>query len=354
MRKTWSMILALTMAVSLAGCSSGGNGTKETPSTATQETEGTVQTEASEESQEAEYVLNLGDVLAEDHPHSQSYYWFADRVKELTKGKVQVNVFVNSALGNQADLIEGLGLGTVQIAKSMTTGLSVYCPEIQVFDLPYMFTSTDQFFDVIDGEIGEYFANDVLGREDMVGIAYFYAGSRNIYSSKPIRSLADVKGMKLRVPESPIFMSLCESFGCSGTPMSVGELYTALQTGVVDGAENAPIFYFSQKHYEAAPYITMTEHIMTPDVVVMSKSYLESLPQEYQDAIRQAGNEMMQHERELWFSQEEDAVEKLKEEGVEVIEIDKTEFKNAAEKVWEDYTEIVGQDMIDKIQSLAR
>jgi tripartite ATP-independent transporter DctP family solute receptor len=348
------MILALTMAVSLAGCSSGGNGTKETPSTATQETEGTVQTEASEESQEAEYVLNLGDVLAEDHPHSQSYYWFADRVKELTKGKVQVNVFVNSALGNQADLIEGLGLGTVQIAKSMTTGLSVYCPEIQVFDLPYMFTSTDQFFDVIDGEIGEYFANDVLGREDMVGIAYFYAGSRNIYSSKPIRSLADVKGMKLRVPESPIFMSLCESFGCSGTPMSVGELYTALQTGVVDGAENAPIFYFSQKHYEAAPYITMTEHIMTPDVVVMSKSYLESLPQEYQDAIRQAGKEMMQHERELWFSQEEDAVEKLKEEGVEVIEIDKTEFKNAAEKVWEDYTEIVGQDMIDKIQSLAR
>ena len=354
MRKTWSMILALTMAVSLAGCSSGGNDTKETPSTATQETEGTAQTEASEESQEAEYVLNLGDVLAEDHPHSQSYYWFADRVKELTKGKVQVNVFVNSALGNQADLIEGLGLGTVQIAKSMTTGLSVYCPEIQVFDLPYMFTSTDQFFDVIDGEIGEYFANDVLGREDMVGIAYFYAGSRNIYSSKPIRSLADVKGMKLRVPESPIFMSLCESFGCSGTPMSVGELYTALQTGVVDGAENAPIFYFSQKHYEAAPYITMTEHIMTPDVVVMSKSYLESLPQEYQDAIRQAGKEMMQHERELWFSQEEDAVEKLKEEGVEVIEIDKTEFKNAAEKVWEDYTEIVGQDMIDKIQSLAR
>ena len=267
---------------------------------------------------------------------------------------MQVNVFVNSALGNQADLIEGLGLGTVQIAKSMTTGLSVYCPEIQVFDLPYMFTSTDQFFDVIDGEIGEYFANDVLGREDMVGIAYFYAGSRNIYSSKPIRSLADVKGMKLRVPESPIFMSLCESFGCSGTPMSVGELYTALQTGVVDGAENAPIFYFSQKHYEAAPYITMTEHIMTPDVVVMSKSYLESLPQEYQDAIRQAGKEMMQHERELWFSQEEDAVEKLKEEGVEVIEIDKTEFKNAAEKVWEDYTEIVGQDMIDQIQSLAR
>ncbi len=354
MRKTWSMILALTMAVSLAGCSSGGHDTKETPSTATQETEGTVQTEASEESQEAEYVLNLGDVLAEDHPHSQSYYWFADRVKELTKGKVQVNVFVNSALGNQADLIEGLGLGTVQIAKSMTTGLSVYCPEIQVFDLPYMFTSTDQFFDVIDGEIGEYFANDVLGREDMVGIAYFYAGSRNIYSSKPIRSLADVKGMKLRVPESPIFMSLCESFGCSGTPMSVGELYTALQTGVVDGAENAPIFYFSQKHYEAAPYITMTAHIMTPDVVVMSKSYLESLPQEYQDAIRQAGKEMMQHERELWFSQEEDAVEKLKEEGVEVIEIDKTEFKNAAEKVWEDYTEIVGQDMIDQIQSLAR
>ena len=138
-------------------------------------------------------------------------------------------------------------------------------------------------------KLGEYYAKDVLGTQDMIGIAYFYAGSRSFYTNKPINALSDIKGWKIRVPESPIFMGLCDSFGCAGTPMSVGELYTALQTGVVDGAENAPIFYYQQKHFEAAPYLTMTEHIMTPDIVVMSKSYLESLPQEYQDAIIQAG-----------------------------------------------------------------
>ena len=298
------------------------------------------------------YVLNLGDVLAETHPHSQAYYWFADRVKELTDGAVQVNVFVNSALGNQADLIEGLGLGTVQIAKSMTTGLSVYTPEIQIFDLPYMFQSREHFFRVIDGEIGEHYSHEVLGRQDMVGISYFYAGSRSIYTNSLVTSLDDVRGMKLRVPQSPIFMSLCEAFGAAGTPMSVGELYTALQTGVVDGAENAPIFYFQQRHHEAAPFFAVTEHITTPDIVVMNKTFLESLPENYRNAILQAAGEMTLHVRELWFAQEDDAITTLLAEGVTITEIDKSRFIEAAQVVWDDYRNIVGQEMIDRIQAL--
>ncbi|MFV0497419.1 MAG: TRAP transporter substrate-binding protein [Candidatus Fimivivens sp.] len=353
MKRVIAMVLATMLMLSLTACGGSGNTSSSSAAEASQSTADSKASNSAGEEVEAEYVLSLGDVLAETHPHSQSYTWFADRVKELTGGKVQVNVFVNSTLGNQADLVEGLSLGTVQIAKSMTTGLSVYCPEIQIFDLPYMFQSTDQFFKVVDGEIGEYFANDVLGEEDLVGIAYFYAGARSIYSAEPVESMKDLAGKKLRVPQSPIFMSLCDSFGASGSPMSVGELYTALQTGVVDGAENAPIFYYQQKHYEAAPYLTMTQHIMTPDIVVMSKSYLESLPQEYQDAIRQAGKEMMQYERDLWFSQEEAAMKELEAAGVTFIEVDKAPFIEAAQTVWKDYADIVGQNMIDKIQELA-
>lgn len=361
MKKTLAVLCTMAMIVSLTACG-GGAKPKETGSSAGAETSaekaasdaaGAAGKTDTQDQSEPEYVLSLGDVLAEDHPHSQSYYWFADRVAELTGGKVKVNVFVNSSLGNQGDLIEGLGLGTVQIAKSMTTGLSVYCPEIQIFDLPYMFSSTDQFFKVIDGEIGEYYANDVLGKQDMVGIAYFYAGARSVYSNKKIEKVADLKGMKLRVPESPIFMSLCDALGCSGTPMSVGELYTALQTGVVDGAENAPVFYYSQKHYEAAKNLSLTEHIMTPDIVVMNKTYLESMPAEYQEAIKQAGKEMMQYERDLWFSQEGEAIEKLEAAGVTINEVDKEEFKQAVQAVWDDYKDIVGQDKIDEIQALA-
>lgn len=298
------------------------------------------------------YVLNLGDVLSEAHPHSQAYFWFAERVSELTNGAMQVNVFVNSALGNQADLIEGLALGTVQIAKSMTTGLAVYAPEIQIFDLPYMFQSREHFFRVLDGEIGEYYANEVLGRHDMVGIAYFYAGARSIYTNRLVTSLEDLRGLTLRVPLSPIFMSLASAFGAAGTPMAVGELYTALQTGVVDGAENAATFYFQQRHYEAAPFLLMTEHIMTPDIVVMSRSFLNSMTPEYRDALLQAAREMTLHVRELWFAQESEAIEALLAAGVTITEVDKAPFIEAAQVVWDDYREIVGQDMIDRIQAL--
>ena len=300
-----------------------------------------------------QYELNLGDVLSEMHPHSQAYYWFADRVAELTDGAVKVNVFVNSALGNQADLIEGLGLGTVEIAKSMTTGLSVYVPEIQIFDLPYMFSDPEHFLEVIDGEIGEYFLTDALASQDMIGIAYFYGGARSIYTSEKVTKLADLEGKKIRVPPSKIFQSLADSFGASGTPVPVGEIYTALQTGVVDGAENAPIFYYQQKHNEAAPYLAMTEHIITPDIVVMSKSYLESMPKEYQNAILQAAHEMSIYERELWFEQEKKAIVDLKLSGVEIVEVDKSEFKEAAKKVWEQYEDVVDKNKIDAIQKLA-
>lgn len=296
-------------------------------------------------------TLNLGDVLAEEHPHSQSYYFFADRLEELTDGKVQVEVFVASTLGNQRDLVEGLKLGTVQIAKTMTTGLSAYIPEIQVFDLPYMFDGREHFYKVLDGEVGEYFANEKMAEQDFIGIGYFDAGIRSVYSSKKVESLDDLKGMKLRVPESPIFMSTMEAFGAAGTPMPVGDIYTSLQTGVIDGAENAPIFYESEKHFEVAPYFNQTEHMMTPDIVLMSKSYFDSLPEDVQDAILQAAEEMVEYERNLWQELEAQSIENLKESGVEFVEVDKTEFKKQAEKVWEEFADVVGQDMIDKIQA---
>lgn len=350
----WVCILAVGSA--LMGCGSGTGGGK-TGAPAGSEASKAVEagTAAAEvkTAGEPEYVMNLGDAQAEDHPHSKAFYWFADRVAELTDGRVKVNVFVNSTLGNQPDLIEGLGLGTVQIAKTMTTGLSVYFPEIQIFDLPYMFESREHLFKVIDGEIGEHYAKDVLAKEDMVGIAYFYAGARSIYSDKKITSLADAKGMKLRVPDSPIFISFCEAIGASGTPMPMGDIYTGIQTGVVDGAENAPIVYYYQKHYEAAKNFNLTEHIITPDVVVMSKSYLESLPQDIQDAIIQAGKELQAYERELWLSEEDEINEKLKAGGAIFNEVDKESFQEASQAVWNQYSDIVGQDMIDKIKALA-
>lgn len=344
-KKFFAAVMALSLtALTVVGC--GGSASKpaetkpaETKPAETKQVEGEV------------IKMSLGDVLAEEHPHSQSYYFFADRVKELTKGKVEVQVFVNSTLGNQRDLVEGLKLGSVQIAKTMTTGLSVYLPEIQVFDLPYMFSGREHFYKVLDGEVGKYFLNEKMAEQDFIGLGYFDAGIRSIYSAKKVESVKDVAGLKLRVPESPIFMGMMEAFGAAGTPMPVGDIYTSLQTGVIDGAENAPIFYESQKHYEAAKNFNKTEHMMTPDIVIMSKSYFDSLPADVQSALKQAAAEMVEYERKLWQDLEAKSVEQLKAKGVNFVEVDKSGFQEAAKKVWAKYTDIVGQDMIDKIQS---
>ena len=141
------------------------------------------------------------------------------------------------------------------------------------------------------------------------------------------------------------------AFGATGTPMPMGDIYTALQTGVIDGAENAFAVYDGMKHFEVAKYFSYTEHIMTPDVIIMKKSYLESLPKDIQAAIWQAAKEMEQKERELWIESDKKFFESLKAAGVKFNDVDKSTFKAAAKSVWKDYTSIIGQDLIDKVQS---
>ena len=301
-------------------------------------------------------TLLLGDVLAEDHPHSKAYYYFAEKVKEYTDGELEVQVFVNSTLGNQRDLVEGLGLGTVQIAKSMTTGLSSYLPDVQVFDLPYMFSSREHFYRAIDAEdVGKAFLRKILPEHGFIGLAFFDAGIRSVYNrTRPIKSIDDIRGMKLRVPESPIFMDSMAAFGASGTPMPVGDIYTALQTGVIDGAENAPIFYQMQAHYEAAPHFSNTNHMMTPDIVLMDLAYFNSLPKNHQDAILKAADDMTAWERKAWVDLEEGSIEFLKNNGATFNDVDLSGFREAAKGVWAKYAPIVGQEMIDRIQAYAK
>jgi tripartite ATP-independent transporter DctP family solute receptor len=238
----------------------------------------------------------------------------------------------------------------------MTTGLSSYLQEVQVFDLPYMFSGREHFYRAIDAEdVGKAFLRKILPEHGFIGLAFLDAGIRSIYNrSKPINSIADVKGMKLRVPESPIFMDSMAAFGASGTPMPVGDIYTALQTGVIDGAENAPIFYQMQAHYEAAPYFSHTGHMMTPDIVLMNLDFFNSLSKAHQDAILKAADDMTAWERKAWVELEDSSIEFLKKNGAKINDVDLTGFREAAKTVWAKYAPIVGQDMIDKIQAYAK
>lgn len=298
-------------------------------------------------------VLKFGDTQADGHPQVRSYYDFAKLVEEYTDGRVEVRVFPSSALGNHRDMLEGIKLGTLQITKCMATDLSVYFPEVQLFGLPYMFGSREHMFRTVDGEIGKFYSEKILSKEDMIALCWFDAGSRNVYNSKrPVMTVEDMKGLLLRVPENPIYMGAMAAFGATGTPMAMGEIYTALQTKVIDGAENAPAVYESLKHFEAAPHFSYTEHIMTPDVIVMKKSYLESLPKDIQDAIWKAAAEMQRIERQNWIDSEQEYVEKLKAAGVKFNDVDKSGFLEASKKVWADFEKAIGKDLIEKVQAL--
>jgi tripartite ATP-independent transporter DctP family solute receptor len=332
MKKFLVVALVLTMAMTLlAGC---GGGDKKAPAPAANE----------------KIVIKLGDVLADDHPHTQAYRFFAKRVAELTNNKVEVQVFPNSQLGNQRDMVEGMQMGSIQMGKSMMTVLAGFLPEVQVFDLPYIFRDRDHFYKVMDGPVGQSFMQERFPKVGLVGIAMFDAGVRSVYNSKrPIASPADMKGLKLRVPESPIYIDMMTAFGAIGTPMPVGEMYSALQSGVIDGAENAPIFYDKQKHYEVAKYFSNTNHIMTPDVLLISKKFYDTLPADVQKALVQAGKETQQYERKLWQDLENKTVEDLKKKGIAFNDADPKPFREASQSVWKKYEDKLGKALIQQI-----
>lgn len=301
-------------------------------------------------------VLLLGDVIQEDHPQGKSYYFFADKVKEYSDGELEVQVFLNSALGNHRDMVEGLDLGTLHITKTMVAYLSAYMPEFQVLDLPYMFRDRKHFYKALDSEeVGQYFMKELFPKNGFHGLALFDSGIRSIYNRRgPIRKLEDVKGWKLRVPEGGVFMDIMTSLGAAGTPIPAGDIYTAIQTGVVDGAENSPVFYKTTTHYEVAPYFSFTTHLMTPDVVVMNKDFFESLSKKNQDAIMRAAKEMEAWERNAWVEYENACIAELTAAGVKFNDdVDRDAFRAAVKPVWDKYAPIVSQAMIDKIQALA-
>jgi tripartite ATP-independent transporter DctP family solute receptor len=295
-------------------------------------------------------VITVGDVTTEGTPNIIAFRYFEQLVEERSNGEIDVQVYPASQLGNQRDLVEGLQLGTVDICNSMSGILSAYLPEIQVFDLPYIWTGREHFYRVLDGEVGTMFKTELLPQFGFEGLAFFDGGIRSIYNSKhPINTPEDVKGLKIRVPEIPMYIKMIEALGGSATPIATGEIYSALQTGIVDGVENAPIFVNSHKHYEICKYYSYTNHIETPDIILMSNKVYDKLSAEHAQLIKDCMLEAQTVQREEWLRQENEVVETLKAEGMEFNEVDPAPFREAVQSVWAEYADVIGQDLIDKV-----
>ncbi len=278
--------------------------------------------------------IKSSDVHPMGYPTTDAIQYMGELLETWTSGRIKIKIFHSMQLGGEKEALEQAQLGALEMTRVSVGVVGPIVEEFNAFNLPYFFRSVEHMHKVVDGEIGTELLNK-LEKGGLIGLGYMDAGSRSFYNNaRPIKSIEDLKGLKIRVMQNPIFIEMVNSMGGNGLPISFSELYTSLQTGVVDGAENNPPSYESGKHYEVAKYYTLTEHLMVPEIFVFSKKVWDKLSPLDQQLIRKASALAVEKERELWAAREKKSLEAIKAMGYEVItDIDKEPFIKATEPV---------------------
>jgi tripartite ATP-independent transporter DctP family solute receptor len=270
-------------------------------------------------------VIKLAHGLDPQHSVHQGMVYLGERLAEKSGGRLRVEVYSSGQLGSERECLELVQLGGLAMTKVSASVLEGFAPEFKVFGLPYLFRDDAHKNAVLDGPIGR----EILAAPEskyMRGLCYYDSGSRSFYTKRPVRTPDDVKGLKIRVQESPMAFALIRAFGASATPISFGELYTALQQGVVDGAENNPPSFHLARHYEVCKFYTLDEHTTVPDVVVISTHFWAGLSPQEQQWLQEAADESAVHQRKLWETSTVESLAAVEQAGVEVIRPDKAAF----------------------------
>ena len=298
---------------------------------------------------EKTYLIKIGQGQTAGEPQVKAMDLFKEIVETATAGRVRVEVYPNNQLGNQRDVTEGIQLGTIQMA-SISSPMAGFVPESNLFELPFLFANRDHFYAVLDSEIGESL-KPAFARRGFILLGYFDVGVRHIMTvNEPVHSFDDLQGLKIRTMENPVHLDAFRAFGANPIPMAYGELYTALEQGVIDGAEAANTNYYAKKFYEPAPYWAQVGWIHLVEYVIMSRYYFERLPDVYQKVIEEAARTMIAQEREWYSANDIRFLESLKTEGVEVTHPDREPFREASKEVYQAWADrIGGLDLIDKI-----
>ena len=281
-------------------------------------------------------TLKLAHSLDMAHPVHKGMEYMARLVSEKSGGRLKIDIYPSAQLGTERQCLELLQIGSLDMTKVSAAVLENFAPNIQVLSLPYIFKSREHAYHVLDGEVGKRLL--IQGEKYWLhGLTYFDAGQRSFYAKKPIRTPDDLKGMKIRVQESVTAMNLVRALGGAPTPISWGELYTALQQGVVDGAENNSPSLYTSHHYEVCKYYTLNEHTSVPDILVIGTVTWNHLTAQEQQWLQEAAKEATDYQRKLWQESEQEALEALKKAGVEIIIPDKSLFAEKTKSLFEDY-----------------
>jgi tripartite ATP-independent transporter DctP family solute receptor len=277
------------------------------------------------------------EVHPADYPTTKAVEYMGQLLEERSGGKLGVKVFPNGALGSERDTIEQLKIGGLDMMRINVAPLNNIVPETIVPALPFVFSSEEHMHKVLDGLVGEEILA-AMEEQGMVGLAFYDSGARSLYTTKPVKTLADIQHMKIRVQQSDLFVELFQALGANPTPMPYGEVYTGLTTGLIDAAENNIPSYESSRHFEVAKYFILTEHSMAPEMLVFSKRIWDRLEAEDQTMIRQAAKDSVSHMRKLWDEREAKSRQVVEAGGAQIIPIEnRQEFVDAVKPVYEQF-----------------
>lgn len=295
-------------------------------------------------------VLRAADNQPEDYPTVQGLMFMADYIESATDGRIVMEVFPGGQLGDERSTIEQVQLGVIDVVRTSTSPVGEFYEPIGVFSLPYIFRGETHMWKVVNGAIGRELL-DGLQDSDLVGLAYYDSGSRNFYTTEtPIRSVADLEGLRIRTQQSQVVLDMMEALGAEPVPLAFAEVYSSLQTGVIDGAENNFPSYGPSgvRHYEVAPYFTLDGHARVPEVVMISKATWDTLSAADQAVIREAALASTTVQAALWDDLSGESRAAVVEAGSEIINVDPSEFQAAMTPLYEKYGPAFG-DLVDRI-----
>lgn len=342
MKKT-ALLLSGAMILSLTAC---GGKTAETGAPAETKAAETQEAAKAEEA-EPEITLRVAENQAADSHLAKAMLKFEELVEEKSGGSMDVEVYLNAELGEEAETIEQVDAGVIDIARVDVVNLTPYVPELETLTLPYIFDNDDHKWKAFDGEVGQEL-NQKLEDSGFINLGFLESGWRSFYATEELNEMADLEGMKIRVQDSQVYIKMMDLFGAKATPMSFAEVFTSLQTGVVDAAENDPVSFVTAGHHEVAKYYLMDEHSADISLFVMSKAIFEDLSEEQQQIIMESAKEAVEWEKGFAKDLQTEARAKAEEAGVTFVEADKSEFQKAVEPIYEMYPQY--SDMIALIR----
>ena len=301
-----------------------------------------------------DFVLTYAENQASDYPTTLGGAYFARLVKERTRGKVEIRIYDNSVLGDEVSVMKQIQYGGIDFARMSISTLADIVPSLYILEMPYLYRDSGHMWKVLDGEIGKQLM-ETMDNTDIVPLSWYDAGARSFYFREgPVETLEDLTGKKIRVPESALLIDLMTALGAVPVPLAFDKVYSALETGQIDGAENNWPSYDSMRHNEVAPYFVVDEHMRIPELQMMSRSTWDILPEEYQKVIVECARLSANYERSVWKERVDISRKRVIEEGCQeflISDEEKQKFQAAVASVYEKYCGDQ-MDLLQKIQNV--